>query len=291
MAVRELDSPPSMRTLYPKAIAGMGASLIHKLPGLGRDGGELPDLELVLPEVEVDRHHLAAYDEVCGFTLRDELPVTYPHIVAFPLAMEIMTDGSFPFGVVGLVHIENRIEQKRPMRAGEKLTVRVSTGELEPHDKGTQFKILAEAEASGEVAWRSQSTYLHREGNGSSSGKKDKEEPPKPSAIWSVPGDIGRRYAGVSGDRNPIHMHSLSARLFGMPKAIAHGMWMKARFLAALEGELPGAYAVDVRFKLPMFIPAKAAFSSSVETGGRRNFALHDAKSGKPHVSGVVEPG
>jgi acyl dehydratase len=282
-----------MRTLYPKAIAGIGASALRRLPGLGGGSPELPDLELILPGVEVDREHVAAYDHVCGFTLRDELPATYPHILAFPLAMEIMTDGSFPYAVVGLVHIENRIEQLRPLRADEHLTVRVSTGQLEPHERGTQFRVLAEVEAGGGVAWRSRSTYLHREGGGGndSGRKKERDQPPEPNAIWSVPGDIGRRYAGVSGDRNPIHLHPLTARLFGMPKPIAHGMWVKARCLAALEGELPESYMVDVRFKLPLFIPAKVAFSSTAEPGGRRVFGVNDAKSGKPHVSGTVKPG
>ena len=110
MTVRELDSPPRMRTLYPKAVAG---AAFRWLPGVGGDG-ELPDRELRLKDVEIDREHLAAYDRVCEFRLRDELPPTYPHVIAFPLAMELMTDSSFPFAVMGLVHIENRIEQRRP---------------------------------------------------------------------------------------------------------------------------------------------------------------------------------
>jgi acyl dehydratase len=100
-----------------------------------------------------------------------------------------------------------------------------------------------------------------------------------------VPGDIGRRYADVSGDRNPIHLHPLSAKAFGMPGAIAHGMWVKARCLAALEGTLPQALDVGLQFKAPMVLPAKAAFASWPEGDGRA-FAVHDAKSGKPHVTG-----
>ena len=77
-----------------------------------------------------------------------------------------------------------------------------------------------------------------------------------------MPGDIGRRYAAVSGDRNPIHLHGLSARLFGQQGAIAHGMWTKARCLAALQGHLPEAFTVEVAFKLPVRLPAKVAFAS-----------------------------
>jgi acyl dehydratase len=290
MAVRELSSAPSLRSVYRRAVTGAGRAAVRRLPGLRGGERELPDLHLVVPEVEVDRDHLAAYDRVCAFRLRDELPPTYPHVLAFPLQMQLMTDPSFPFPVIGGVHIRNRIEQLRPIEAGEKLTVRVSPGDVDPHDRGTQFELHAVAEAGGEPAWRGHSTYLHKESRGGSSGKggrEDRPEPPRPSAVWRLPPDLGRRYAAVSGDRNPIHLHPLSARLFGMPGMIAHGMWLKARCLAALEGSLPDSYEVDVRFKKPVPVPGRANFASWAEDGSR-GFALHDAKNEKPHLAGAL---
>jgi hypothetical protein len=288
MAVRELSSPPSMKVLYPKAVAGAGRAALRKLPLLGGGEPELPETELALPEVEIDRDHLAAYDRVCEFPLRDVLPPTYPHVIAFPLAMQLMTQSDFPFPVIGLVHVGNRIEQLRPISAQERVALRVRAEEMSAHDRGTQFDLVAEAEAGGEPAWRSRSTYLHREGNGSpGGGGGDRPEPPQPKAVWKVPGDIGRRYADVSGDRNPIHLHPLSARLFGMSRAIAHGMWLKARCLAALESLLPERFRVEVRFKLPVFVPGKVSFASW-PAGGGRDLALHDGKNEKPHLTGEL---
>jgi acyl dehydratase len=106
-------------------------------------------------------------------------------------------------------------------------------------------------------------------------------------AVWQVPGDIGRRYGAVSGDRNPIHLHNVSAKLFGMPRAIAHGMWLKARVLAALQPELLESFTAEVRFKLPVLLPARVAFFTDKTAGGRA-FALHDAKRGIPHLEGQV---
>jgi acyl dehydratase len=276
-----------MLKLYGKALAGATVlPVARKLPGVSAPH-DLPDRTISREGVEVDREHLAAYDRVCGFRLRDELKATYPHIVAFPLAMELMTDTSFPFPVMGLVHIANRIELLRPMTAAEPFDVRVWAADLADHDKGTQFQVHAEASVAGEPAWKSSSTYLHRSSGGGGNGKKEREPQPETGsgghAIWEVPGDIGRRYAAVSGDRNPIHLHPLSAKLFGMKAPIAHGMWTKARCLAALEGELPETYAVDVRFKLPIFLPSKVVFSTDT-----RNFDVRAAKDGKPHLSGAV---
>jgi MaoC like domain len=243
-----------------------------------RRPSELPDRELTR-SVEVDRDHLAAYDRVCGFRLRDELPATYPHVLAFPLAMELLT-GPFPFSPLGLVHVGNRIELLRPLRADERLDLRLWAENLRPHDRGRQFDMVAEASVDGEIAWRDRSVYLHREHGGSKGGEKS--EPPQASAVWRLPRDIGRRYASVSGDGNPIHTHPLVAKALGQPGTIAHGMWTKARCLAALEGTLPDAYTVDVRFKLPLRIPGRATFSS-----GNGSFAVHDGR-GRPHLEGTI---
>jgi hypothetical protein len=296
-AQKELDSVPGLGGLYAKAVAGTTVKpVLKRVPGIGgRFGGgkpRLPATELVLRGAEVDRQHLADYDRVCGFSLRDELPATYPHMLAFPLSMQIMTDSSFPFPVIGLVHIRNRIELLRPMRDDEPLTIRVRVEDLEPHPKGRQFHVRAEAEVGAETVWRSDSTYL-RKGGGSGdrgSGIGDPvTEPADPNAVWDVPDDIGRRYAKVSGDSNPIHLRRSTAMAMGMSRPIAHGMWTKARCLAALEGELPDSYVVDVAFKLPVQLPAKVAFRTW-EEGSTRELSLRDHKRGKPHIAGTVEP-
>ncbi|MET0135501.1 MAG: MaoC/PaaZ C-terminal domain-containing protein, partial [Kibdelosporangium sp.] len=193
--------------------------------------------------------------------------------------------GDFPFPLVGSVHVANRITQHRPLRADEPLNLRVHVENLRGHAKGRQFDMVTEAVADGEPVWRDVSTYLHRTGSGSGGDREDVA--PRPRAVWRVPDDIGRRYADVAGDRNPIHLHPLTAKLFGFPRAIAHGMWTKARCLAAFEGRLPGAYTVDVRFKLPVLLPAKVGLLTADQDDGR-HFELFDAESGKPHLSGVI---
>jgi acyl dehydratase len=297
MRQRTLTSPPSILPLYARAAAPLipGASL---LPGIPGRGSEIPDVELTLPDVAADRDAVADYANVCGFTLRDALPPTYPHVQAFPLHMAVMADGGFPFGAVGLVHIENRIVVHRPIGLGEQLTLRVRATKLEPHPKGRTFSIVSEARVGAELVWEDVSTMLRRGGgSGGSAGDKaaakpssNGAQPPAPaSAEWRLGGDLGRRYAAVSGDRNPIHMHSLTAKPLGFPRAIAHGMWTKARALAALEGTLPDAYSVDVSFRRPILLPGTVAFASE-QADGEIGFTVRDAKRGTPHLDGRVQP-
>ena len=235
-----------------------------KLPWIAGGGGDMPSLER-RTEVRPDRDHVAEYSRVCGFRLRDTLPPTFPHILAFPLHMSVMTDGRFPFAPVGLVHLENSITVKRPIGLDEELEVIVTTGKVQPHPKGQTFSLDTKVKASGKIAWTEESTMLRR-GKGTGDRKSSERIVElKDVAEWKLPGDLGRRYAAVSGDSNPIHMHPLSARLFGFPRAIAHGMWTKARSLAQMERDLPDAFTVEVEFKKPILLPAKVTFARAGE--------------------------
>jgi acyl dehydratase len=288
MSVRELGSPPGRLPLLARAGAGLipGAS---RLPFVGGGGKDVPDLTLVLGDLEVDRERLASYARVCGFSLRDTLPVTYPHILAFPLQLSLMTDPSFPFPAIGLVHIYNEITQHRPIRASEDLSLRVWATPVQPHPRGRQFSLRSEVRVGDELVWEEVSANLRR-GSGRDEDARGPEVPSSEdlelAATWSLPGDLGRRYGSVSGDLNPIHMHSLSARLFGFPSAIAHGMWTKARCLAALEPRLPDSFTVRAAFKRPILLPGKVQF---VEGGDR--FGVRDAKKETPHLDGELSRG
>ena len=97
-----------------------------------------------------------------GSRCATRLPATYPHILAFPLHLALMTDGSFPFPAIGLVHIDNRITQHRPIRLGEPLSLRVWATPLEPHPRGRQFSLRTEARVGDELVWEEVSTNLRR---------------------------------------------------------------------------------------------------------------------------------
>ena len=301
---RTLDSSPSILPLYARAALPMipGASLLPFVPG---GGGEIPDgLDLELAGVRAEPADVAAYAKVCGFALRDQLPPTYPHMLAFPLHMAVMSDGSFPFGAVGLVHVEHTIAQKRPIGIGEEMTIRVRPTKLQPHPKGKTFSLETEVLDDGEVVWESVSTMLRRGSNGANADVPAEREKVRSDrsadfasvpadapagAEWKLGGDLGRRYAGVSGDRNPIHMHSLTAKPLGFPGAIAHGMWSKARALAQIESRLPDSFEAEVRFRKPILLPARVQFASQ-EQGDEILFAVRDAKKGTPHLDGRVRP-
>ena len=282
MTVQQVDRQPNLARLF----------LTAALTARGRQGDTLPETAYERTEVAVDRQNLASYCDVCGFRQSDVLPPTYPHLLGFPLAVTLMADRSFPFALPGLVHVNNRIQQARPLRADERLRVCVHARNLREHPRGRQFDMMTEVTVAGQVLWTETSTYLRRERRaaaaGSSSSVPAAQGPAataSPSAIWRIPRNIGRRYAAVSGDVNPIHLNPIAARLFGFPRAIAHGMWLKARCLAALEGRLPDSLTAEVEFKSPLLLPSTVVFRSSA-SDARRDYSVSQASGGRSHLLG-----
>ena len=132
--------------------------------GLGATvgGGGIAGDALTLREVQIDRERLAAYHRLCGFAVTNHLAPTYPHMLAFPLHLALMTRGDFPFDAIGLIHTANHIVQHRRIDAGERLSLCVWSGPVEPHPRGRQFSIHTEARARDEVVWAETSTNLKR---------------------------------------------------------------------------------------------------------------------------------
>lgn len=260
---------------------------VNQLPGIKKTGGALPDLVLERNDVVVERAAVDRYAAVCGFPTRDVAPVPYLHMLAFPLHMQLMTDAKFPFPAIGSVHLENTIVQHRPVAIGETVSLRLVADNLRNSTKGRAWDMNVTGTVGDEVVWESVSTYLRV-------GKGDKEngDPGMSLAsidakgpVWSLPDNLGRTYGAVSGDRNPIHLYPLTAKALGFPRHIAHGMWSKARCIAALENRLPDAVKVEVAFKKPIFLPGKAQFGAEKSATGY-DFTLVNPKSGAPHLLG-----
>lgn len=278
---KDIQNTPLMVVNFAKAVARATVK-----PG---SNPQLPNIGLRLKDVIAESKHLASYRKVCGFSTSPYMPITYPHMHAFPLHMALMLDSSFPFPAMGLVHVRNSITQYRDIGVREQLDIEASLANLTKVDKGYEFSVMTQVSTAGELVWESESVNFFRWGK--SEGKKERKETPAPVTNyteWKVAGDTGRRYGAVSGDRNPIHLYPLTAKLFGFKRQIAHGMWSKAYALAQLESQMPAYPArVDVQFKLPMFIPSTVKFVNEQVDGGI-DFGVFANDGVKPHLSGQI---
>lgn len=249
----------------------------------------LPDLSYARPKVVLDSAHIARYAGICGFRAEHGVPVTYPQLLVFPLVMAFFSSPECPWPGLGTVHLANSIEQRRRLRAGDALRVELRSGELIAHEKGQAFTLLMNILRGDDVVWKGTQTLL-RLGVGNPAGPAyasglNSDAPLSRQADFSAASDIGRRYGRVSGDRNPIHLSMLSARLFGFRRAIAHGLWIKARALSALMPAPVAQAKVAVEFKTPLFLPARASLWISRNPQGAW-LEVRDAKGEKPHLRG-----
>lgn len=242
-------------------------------------GERLPDFGLRC-NLTADPRELAAYRELCGFGEGGLMPATYPHVLAFPLQLQLLTDKRFPFPLMGLVHVRNRIQVLRPLGGIAGVRVSVHVENLQPHEKGATFDLVTQVDDPLGPLWQEQSTMLCR---GAKAACQPAQEPVHGQLPlmeirrWYAAHDTGRRYARVSGDYNPIHLGAPSAKLFGFPSAIAHGMWSLAQSVAALREHLPAAnYELDVSFHKPVRLPGEVILSASAPgSSGQLRLAGH----------------
>ena len=280
MEWRTLGSTPFLPPLYWRAAFKRTIS-----------GDTLPALGLRC-RVSVDPRHVAAYRRVCGFADSPILPATYPHILAFGLQMQLLTDKRFPFPLLGLIHLSNRIRLHRPLGGISELTLSVHTQNLNPHPKGATFDVVTTVEDALGLLWEAESRMLCR--GVKTDGDTADDALPTPTHVseltrWPAPANVGRRYARVSGDYNPIHLSALTAKLFGFPQAIAHGLWNKAHTLAALGEHLPAANVeINVEFKKPVRLPGEVRLFTSA-AGSRGELLLKGAEEIE-HMFGKWQP-
>ncbi|CAM2193339.1 MaoC-like domain-containing protein [Paraburkholderia kururiensis] len=276
-----VERVPAPAVLYARALAGLMRR--HRV-------NVLPALRLVRPAVTLDPLAMERYARVCGFIPEHGVPLTFIHVLAFPLHLMLLTDPAFPWSAPGIVHLANHVHLRKPLAEGDVLRVEAEFGALLRHEKGQAFVLNSRVYRRGEAVWDGESVYLKR-GIAATGDPLDSMAFERDAlarlARWQLPRQLGRDYASVSGDYNPIHLTALSAKVFGFPRAIAHGMWTLGRACAALQPPKPLASAsASAEFKLPLALPGEASLWSAATSLVEREFEVRDAAGEKPHLRG-----
>jgi hypothetical protein len=276
---RQLDRLPSMVGLFGRAVIKSDSFSL---------GQVLPNLANSVKNLRIDKAHLAAYQALMGFNRTSKLPATYLSMLGFPTALEIMTDAEFPMKAMGQVHLNNEITVYKDIELDANLDLFTAMTGSRVTSRGVEWTLDMHVNVDNELVWSSSSTMLYR---------CKTTEPRKPAAsigkqgiaqMWSVDSGLGRRYAQISGDYNPIHLTSMSAKLFGFKNAIAHGMWSKARCIAALQDQLPEAgYRVQANFHRPLFLPSDVLFYQDRQKDHLR-FSLFNKSGQQAHLDGYI---
>ncbi len=257
---------------------------------------------IVMRNCALDEKLIRSYRKVCGFSESDHdtVPISYIQTLFIGLLGKFIVSPFFPLTPLGLIHVFQSLEQERPVRTDEILDLECTLDCISKTAKGVETGFVLRALCRDNVVWQGKSRFFTRarvkSGTQGTRRIKNISEPvfPEKKQIISVPADTGRRYAGVSGDLNPHHLHPAAARFFGFKRAIAHGMWTLARAAAGLDAEIGinDRATIEAWFKRPVFMPSRIAFGyehvqDSTESGPDiTEFGLWDDEKNIPHLKG-----
>lgn len=236
-----------------------------------------------------DHKHFDAYNLLTSWHSTNlKVHPNYIQTLSLPMQLEMMTRHPFPFKPFGLVHLANHISVNNLPRADQAFTIRTCFGKVYFHRKGWVFEVKTEAyvspeSLSSEPSIRATSYYLSRQKH-SSKHIKQLELASETLPSWiseAINADlfkesniddvchfneaIGRQYARISGDYNPIHLYPYTARLMGFKQAIAHGMYSKALAVSrslSCTNTLQNSFSIETVFSQPILLPSAVKLCS-----------------------------
>lgn len=283
----------------PQKLAPMPSMLLRSLLTLQRSDQSEAEPETLLKQYSIPAptaKHLNRYQQAFNGFISD-VPLAMLYCIAQRAHLSQMLDDSFPWPAPGLVHVSNKIERHQVISAQtafqlvSKVKVPKRGPDVSPRRLRPQF--VVEFWQNNEKVATCSSVYQVMNGQSSSSEKKPPTaiKPFEPGtgwenlSHWQLGSGMGRRYARISGDFNPIHLHPLVSRWFGFEKPIIHGMYMMARAQAELEKRQQKAVTyIDVTFKRPVILPARVQLWVSDE-GEKTKYEVRSAD----HISLKLE--
>ena len=291
--VVEIKKLPSMKFVFLKAllISPFRSNTI-------KDDAIVNKTRIILKNYLPDKEVIKNYRAVCGFSegRPDIIPISYLQTLFIGLLGKFIISSFFPINPLGLIHIFQSFEQKRPVTTDEILDLACTLKSIKKTQKGIETSFTLEVISNGQIVWQGISTFFTRSPVKIKKRTKKKDETIlTKQETFFIPSDTGRKYAVVSGDYNPHHLHTLLAKLFGFKKAIAHGMWSLARVIASLDKEfgIHDQAVIEASFKLPIFMPATIALGYELQDGTKNRqsiviFELRDEQKGLPHLKGKL---
>lgn len=276
---------------FTSVLAAHAKLFTTRRPGLAR-GATLPPLERSALGVVADPTWLANYRRLCGLADEGALPTLTPQLMAAALHLDILADPFFPIAAIGIVHVANRTEERLRLPADAALDLVARVAGSRETELGVEIDLCTEATYGGDLAWQTTTTALARR-RGDTTGTRPSREAsmagiegsPRRSVIVRVPADMGRRYARIAGDLNPIHQRAWMARPFGFRTAIVHGTWTVARALAECQDDLPSwPRVVTVRFRKPVPLPSSVVVTAWQRSDGALDISVSPPKGGTAHV-------
>jgi acyl dehydratase len=282
-----------MTTLFPlKQLPGSAEALLRaSISTLKKPGKKLPEKGYTFSGLKIDPQQYRAYCNLFGLK-GDKVPSPYWFIRLFSVKSLLLAHPEAPFPLPGMVHLSNEIRQYEPIFTDDALEMTCKFGNLLGHDKGTAIEIVCTLSKGTRLVWEQKmvNLYMGKKGLSTILYESPAIELTAPDATenWQLAENLGFKYARVSGDYNPIHLHPMGAKLFGFPRHIIHGWYSLNRCVAPFEDIITGTHELYVSFKKPLYLPGNVV-ARSQKNEKEILFDVINAKEGYPHLKGFLK--
>ncbi len=280
------DKAPSLAAIFLKAFASTK-------PRYNPNIKEQPCMSAHASGLKINDDHLKSYEEICDFNQKEFVPTTYIQMMANPIMVAMITHQTFPFKALGLIHTQHKIVQHRPVRRYEPIDVTCFLNGFKEHEDHIEFEVLTHASIDQKVVWQSVGTYISRNPKTSLKRTQSNKKQVVADTVWQqkeweLDYYLGQRYARISGDYNPIHLHKRTARMFGFRRHIIHGMWTLAHCAAQFHGAFD-KFKLEAKFIAPIFLPSKLDFLYDKQSDKISFQVSNPRNKSKVYVNGSIE--
>ncbi len=241
----------------------------------------------------VDPRELAAFRQTTGLREEPTLPLLYPHVFGFRLAMAVLTHPAFPVPIWGVLQTRNHLLQHRAIPDTARLGFETSVGAARVLEKGLEIDLHTTVRHDEELAFESVVTFYARGRFGApgrlSALARGPSEVGPVVAEWTMPDAGHLRFGGFTGDYNGIHLWNWYARRFGFSSALYHPPRVLGQCLArlpAIDAERPQRLDAWLKGPVPHGAAVRLHAAPSAEA---TRFALY-AAGDRPSIVGTLGP-
>ncbi len=283
-----------------------------------RDGGEIPgDLERSLVSGRIPTPSRALLADFMRVTQCDPaflrleggaqaLPPTFYVTWAMAALGEAIVKLPLPYDYARVLHSASEVRYSRPLCIDEtaEYTTRVTSIDDNPRRAKIRVEsIVTERDSRGpEIFRNTMELHVPKPAPKQAGAKPKRPDPPaiaddmRAISDLRMPARLGRQYALVAGDFNPVHWSRLAARSMGFKSTFVQGYCTKALLAHGLirqilRGAADRLVSLRVEFRKPILLPATVTIFAGppLDNDGvtERAVAIGRGPGGEAYVTGA----
>ncbi|KGJ98535.1 MaoC/PaaZ C-terminal domain-containing protein [Thalassotalea sp. ND16A] len=209
-----------------------------------------------LPSKNIER-----FRKLYRVSAEQDLPISYAFIAGFKPMMKALSHKHFAFSPLGLIHLTAEFKQFFMIDFQQHYKVVINIKQSRSHPLGKLVQIESKFYQGEKCCLINKNTMLKKL-KATDRAPLTNQHSYTADTPFHVDSLIARAYAKVSYDYNPIHISERLAKLFGMPGAIIHGMYLA--HLLLIEKKIV-ADRLKIEFKKPCLLATDIGISNNSE--------------------------